>query len=739
MKSILLIWLLFLKSQFSFSQVAVLSGGAGAPAGSGENGANNAGLPATGLGCGGGGGSWWGGTGGAGKYGGGGGGAGGYFGPSSINWAGGDGGQGVVVIAFYNGASLVNSVVLIDGSSITVSAGITSAKVWAIGGGGGGGGATQSDGTSGGSGAAGGVAYITKPVSQGDIINYSIGSGGQPGHGSINGTAGGTTTVTIASTTIYGYGGGPGLYNNTSMAAGGSFAGGDAGVTGGSGYGRSGDVGGGGGGAIGGANGTQAGIDGGTGANSLDVSGLFTACAAASNPTAPNITSFTPTTGLSGTIVTITGTKFTGATAVFFGGNAASSFTVNSDVEIVATVCPSAITGSVTVSLPTVSVSKPIYFVSAPVAPSISSFTPTSAANGIEVTINGNKLLGTTSVSFGGTAAASFTVVSDYKIYAIVSTGTSGNVSVSSSSGTGSMAGFTWVATTPASNINFSSIQETQMTISWDNGNATNRAVFVKEGTGTITNPTDNITYTASSDWATKGTQLGSSAYYCAYNSTGNSFTLTGLNVGMVYTIQVFEYNGNTGAEKYHLATAANNPNSQTTAGLLPVSWIDFTASTQNGNIALNWSTASEVDTKDYIIQKSKNSVQWYNIGTVPAMQNNQSTSHYQFIDKQPMQSINYYRLLQNDLNGRSSYSKIINVKFESANSSIFVYPNPVVNGAFNIQVEYPSTALLYNNSGLLIWKKELSSGTQKINVANLSKGLYLLKTAGKSVTISIE
>ncbi|MEI7471230.1 MAG: T9SS type A sorting domain-containing protein [Chitinophagaceae bacterium] len=739
MKTFLLISLFFLQSHISFSQVAVLSGGAGAPAGSGENGANNMGLPATGLGCGGGAGSWWGGTGGAGKYGGGGGGAGGYFGLGSINWAGGDGGQGVVIIAFYNGASFVNSVVLIDGSSVTVNSGITSAKVWAIGGGGGGGGATENDGTSGGSGAAGGVAYITKAVSAGNIISYSIGSGGLPGNGSINGAAGGTTSVTIAGTTIYGYGGGPGLYNDVSSPSGGSFLGGDGGVAGGNGYGRSGDVGGGGGGGIGGANGTQASIDGGTGANAIDVAGLFAACATAPNPTAPTLSSFTPTTGLSGTNVTITGSNFTGAMAVYFGGYAASSFTVDSDLQISATVSPSAVTGSVSITLPTVAVSKPIYFVSAPVAPTIGSFSPTNAADGVEVTINGDKLLGTTNVSFGGTNAASFNVVSDFKIVAIVGSGSDGNVSVSSSSGTGILAGFTWLATTAAANIVFSTIQETQITISWSNGNAAKRAVFVKEGTGAITNPTDNITYTASSDWTAKGTALGSSGYYCVYNNSGNSITLTGLTANTLYIVQVFEYNGNAGAEKYYLSTAINNPNSQTTATLLPLSWIDFIAKTQNDNVLLNWSTATEQDSKDFTVQKSNNSINWNNIGTVPASQNSQTVKNYTFIDTHPLQGMNYYRLLQQDLNGRNGYSKIINVKFAGQSSKVFIYPNPVVNGTLNIQLENAGTAQLFNTNGLLIWNKALPAGTQKINTSALNKGLYILRVVGKSIPINIE
>ncbi|NVO11079.1 MAG: T9SS type A sorting domain-containing protein [Bacteroidales bacterium] len=119
--------------------------------------------------------------------------------------------------------------------------------------------------------------------------------------------------------------------------------------------------------------------------------------------------------------------------------------------------------------------------------------------------------------------------------------------------------------TTQASEIVFTSIQTTQMTIGWTSGNGANRVVFVKEGTGAITNPSDNTTYTASTDWTSKGTQLGTSGYYCIYNNSSNSVTLTGLTAGTQYTVQVFEYNDVAGSEKYNIATATNNPKSQTT------------------------------------------------------------------------------------------------------------------------------------------------------------------------------
>src|SRR6266511_962048 len=66
---------------------------------------------------------------------------------------------------------------------------------------------------------------------------------------------------------------------------------------------------------------------------------------------APTISSFSPTSGRTGTAVTITGTAFTGATAVRFGGVRAS-FVVNSVTQIIATVPVGAVTGKISVTTP---------------------------------------------------------------------------------------------------------------------------------------------------------------------------------------------------------------------------------------------------------------------------------------------------------------------------------------------------------------------------------------------------
>lgn len=96
----------------------------------------------------------------------------------------------------------------------------------------------------------------------------------------------------------------------------------------------------------------------------------------------------------------------------------------------------------------------PQLIVYGPNTPSITSFTPATATDGTNVTITGTNFTGATSVSFGGTAASSFSVVNATTINAVVAAGATGSVSVTTSAGTGTKAGFVWVA--PSANVSVS-------------------------------------------------------------------------------------------------------------------------------------------------------------------------------------------------------------------------------------------------------------------------------------------
>ncbi|MEV7683930.1 IPT/TIG domain-containing protein [Streptomyces sp. NPDC088341] len=131
-----------------------------------------------------------------------------------------------------------------------------------------------------------------------------------------------------------------------------------------------------------------------------------------------------PTTG--GTSVAVTGTGFTGATAVRFGAVAATIFSVVSDT-LISAVTPAG-TGSVrvTVTRPGGTSSQLVmYTYVTGSVPVLTSVVPASGptAGGTTVTLTGTGLSGATTVRFGATATA-FTVVSGTQITAVAPPGT---------------------------------------------------------------------------------------------------------------------------------------------------------------------------------------------------------------------------------------------------------------------------------------------------------------------------
>ena len=161
----------------------------------------------------------------------------------------------------------------------------------------------------------------------------------------------------------------------------------------------------------------------------------------------PIVTGLSPSSGPStgGTTVIVTGSGFTGATAVKFGTNAASHFTVSSGTKITAAAppgTPGTVNLRVTTAFGTSATSTAgRYTYTAPVGPSVSGLNPASgpAAGRTSVTISGSGFTGATEVHFGQAAAASFTVDSGTQITA-VSPASTGTVDVTVTTPTGASA-----------------------------------------------------------------------------------------------------------------------------------------------------------------------------------------------------------------------------------------------------------------------------------------------------------
>lgn len=151
----------------------------------------------------------------------------------------------------------------------------------------------------------------------------------------------------------------------------------------------------------------------------------------------PVITSFSPTNAANGQSVAIIGTGFGNATSVSFGGVTSPSINVVSATEITAIVGTGS-SGIVSVETPLGIGTKAGFTNPAPYITSSTGY----GSPGSTVVILGGNFLGVNGVSFGGTQAASFQIVSSTRIDAKIGTGATGDIIVTSPQGTGRRTGF---------------------------------------------------------------------------------------------------------------------------------------------------------------------------------------------------------------------------------------------------------------------------------------------------------
>lgn len=155
--------------------------------------------------------------------------------------------------------------------------------------------------------------------------------------------------------------------------------------------------------------------------------------AVAADGTAPAITGVYPSSGVTGTSVTITGTDFgatQGTSTVKFNGTVATP-TSWSAMSITVTVPTGATTGNVTVTEDAIPSNGVSFTVLA--TPAITSLSPTSGSTGTSVTINGSNFgstQGTSTVTFNGVAATPTTWTNTQIKAPVPAAATTGNVVV---------------------------------------------------------------------------------------------------------------------------------------------------------------------------------------------------------------------------------------------------------------------------------------------------------------------
>lgn len=131
------------------------------------------------------------------------------------------------------------------------------------------------------------------------------------------------------------------------------------------------------------------------------------------------------------------------------------------------------------------------------------------------------------------------------------------------------------------------------------------------------------------------------------------------------------EYNNQSSPETFYTLSTGFN---------LPIELISFTATLNNNEVTLNWSTATERENDYFTVERSSDGSTFETIGKVDGAGNSQSLLKYSLLDSDPMHGVSYYRLKQTDFNGASETFLPVAVKYIIPVEKLViekVWPNP--------------------------------------------------------------
>jgi hypothetical protein len=174
--------------------------------------------------------------------------------------------------------------------------------------------------------------------------------------------------------------------------------------------------------------------------------------------------------------------------------------------------------------------------------------------------------------------------------------------------------------------------------------------------------------------------------------------------------------------------SSSNFTTQQNSLVVLPVQLISFAGTNVTGGIQLHWSTATEQNTFDFLVQRSGDGANWTDLTRIPAAGNSNSLREYSYLDAAPLNGKNFYRLRQTDIDGKSSYSRIIVVTSANRSRSFSLQSNFITNGRLQLTAAETVTLHLYSMDGKLIWTRTVDSGQQDIPLNVRTTGIYLLK-----------
>ena len=186
------------------------------------------------------------------------------------------------------------------------------------------------------------------------------------------------------------------------------------------------------------------------------------------------------------------------------------------------------------------------------------------------------------------------------------------------------------------------------------------------------------------------------------------------------------------------MTTASSGANPPSSAPL-PVELLNFTVHQEGRTAVLLWSTASEVNNNYFAVERSRDGETFEEIAKVDGAGFSNNVRSYRFIDHEPYNKDNYYRLRQVDFDGTNDVSPMRYLWMEPGNQTASAFPNPVSGQQVSVSGWADGETLteiqLVNSQGMVVHRQPfLREQTTLAETFTLEPrpqaGMYLLQIA---------
>ncbi|MBX7095197.1 MAG: T9SS type A sorting domain-containing protein [Flavobacteriales bacterium] len=253
--------------------------------------------------------------------------------------------------------------------------------------------------------------------------------------------------------------------------------------------------------------------------------------------------------------------------------------------------------------------------------------------------------------------------------------------------------------------------------------------MILRNANTTFDAPTDGTTYSVGYVFPGGGEII---ALMDNPGGTVTSYTDYGANDAGTYCYRIYPYRYSTdqpNGNSYDLArgVAYNTTNYVTVVcgtNPLPIEMIRLEAKQDGGNALVQWTTATEMNTHHFNIEKSNDGILFTTIGRIAAAGNSVVPIDYSFLDNEVENGISYYRISTIDWDGSISFSPVVALNYhqemaiEIFQSFDFIRVLGVDESMIHVSLVSISGQILSQTSG----EKNILMSTQ-----NIPDGMYLL------------